>query len=68
MPKRIVGSSAIPRRISGSGPGGGFCAKQCDGDKMTHEQKMWILVMNVVMESVQHCGVSFSESHFGEGR
>ena len=68
IPRRIVGSSTIPRRISGSGPGGGFCAEECDGDKMTQEQKMRILVMNAVMESLQHCGVSFTESHFGEGR
>ena len=68
IPKRIVRSSAIPRRISGSGPGGGFCAEERDGDKMTQEQKMWILVMNAVMESLQHCGVSLVESHFGGGR
>ena len=28
---------------------------------------MRILVMNAVMESLQHCGVSFTESHFGGG-
>ena len=68
IPRRIVGSSTIPGRISGSGPGGGFCAEECDGGKMTQEQKMRILVMNAVMESLQQCGVSFTESHFGEGR